>query len=421
MPAMDGRPETTGRERTPMRHPILLSLVLLTALAPLPAQLLRANFIVTSVTPLTATLKPGDQLTIRSTIKNLGSGLGLPPNPCSSGVYLSASSTPNANDARLAYWTTPTLYSLQTHTYDATIRIPSNIRTGRYWIYVFADDQDQIPETEEGDNYRQSNTAGIPSQGRFDLISAVTSVSSPITPSARFTVSFEIRNAGGDPAPASTTGILLSSVYEFAAPAHLLVGQVATPALAGGAVARQSWSGNAPLHAPFYVLNGTTSVGALADLWQLLSEPEFNGSRYAVRTMAAPPSAPRLEWRPKALPNQPVSTGLLQFSLAAGTDATLGVTANQLPGHRYLLLWSAGKTFAYDAFTDFGLTMLATPMFPNWFGTLDANGRAQARFVAPPIPSSIDGISIFTHHAYMTPAFGFVGFGASPVETLLRR
>lgn len=385
--------------------------------APLQAQLL-PNLLVTGVPVVPNPLRGGQ--TFSAGLRVANTSLLFQAAASRTGLYLSTAPLPLAADILLGSWSTPAIPKNSNHFMSGTIRIPVGIKPGRYWMYVMADDRNQVLELNELDNVGHTNVVGHVIDGIAEL--RVSSIGGPtsITPGVGASIPITITNEGGIDAPSSATGIMLSKDSVISA-GDTMAGWAATPVVPAGQSITIPWNLMAPLCDDFYRTGTTTIVGAIADLYENVPEhDETNNTRArSVTLVPKPPLGEHLEWRPTAEPSRPSTTSKMTLLLSVGTNSDLGVTAAQYPGYRYLLLWSGTPNLAIDAYTMLSLELVNSTLFPGWFGTIDARGHALAKFVAPKVSSSIRNLAIYTHHAYFTPTMQFAGFGPTPVEMVL--
>ena len=111
------------------------------------------------------------------------------------------------------------------------------------------------------------------------------------------------------------------------------------------------------------------------------------------------------------------------FSLSERTGGSVNITltgGQDNNGRKYIILGGVSGTAPgialpggmailpvnWDAFTDFVLALINTPVFMNFLGTLDATGTATAQLNAPPVPG-FAGVTM--HYAYaLNNPFDFV-------------
>jgi len=87
-----------------------------------------------------------------------------------------------------------------------------------------------------------------------------------------------------------------------------------------------------------------------------------------------------------------------------------------------VLYWSKSpRSGSSDALTSFGLGLLNSPVFPGWFGVIDAAGHARAAFHLPPIAGGIVSLSVHTHQLYLTRDFRLAGTGSAFLTSRIRR
>jgi subtilase family serine protease len=147
------------------------------------------------------------------------------------------------------------------------VTIPASAGTGTYYLIAKADADQAVNESQEADNTR----AAIVRIGS-DLEVSVLTPASSAAPGAVIAASDTTKNAGGGPAPATTTRFYLSTDYRLDGGDRLLTGHRAVPALAGGA----SSSGTTSIVIPSDTVGGSYFLLAVADADNVAQEVAEN-------------------------------------------------------------------------------------------------------------------------------------------------
>lgn len=91
------------------------------------------------------------------------------------------------------------------------------------------------------------------------------------------------------------------------------------------------------------------------------------------------------------------------------------------PNHIYLLVWSGSARFGFDPLSDFSLGLLNSPIFPKWFGKLDAQGRATGIGIELPRASGFKSFTAYTHGLLFSPdATRFVSLSSNALRQTVR-
>ncbi len=194
----------------------------------------------------------GATLTVSDTVKNQGSGTA---GPSTTVFYLSVNATLDTGDQLLATRAVPALAATATSTASTPLTIPAGTATGTYYIVVKADANNEVAESAETNNASNGSTKVGP-----DLTVPSLSLVSTAVAGTTISATATIKNAGGAPAPASTTRYYLSTNLTFDA-ADVALGSRAVAALAAGA----SDAGPASLAIPAATAAGSYYVLAVAD------------------------------------------------------------------------------------------------------------------------------------------------------------
>jgi subtilase family serine protease len=214
-----------------------------------------------------ATAMAGTEIAVTDTTRNPGGGGA---GATTTAFYLSGDTSLSADDAALGSRPVPPLGAGAASRATTNVALPAGIGTGSYYILARADANDEVDESQEGNN----TTARLIQVGP-DL--TVTNLTGPTTaaPGATITVGDTTRNQGGDTAVASTTAFYLSSNSTFDA-ADAPLGSRPVPALAPGAMHAVSTN----LVIPAGTTSGSYFLIAVADGNDVIAEAiETNNTR----------------------------------------------------------------------------------------------------------------------------------------------
>ncbi|WP_250265699.1 C2 family cysteine protease [Rhodovastum atsumiense] len=172
----------------------------------------------------------GASTTLSYHLGNLGTGSAA---AATSKIYLSTNSTISASDTLIATVNEPLLLSYYYMPDSITITLPGNLAAGTYWIGVIADANNQVRESNEGNNISLAVRITVPgASGAWDDVLA----SPPGSP-----------DAAGAPAPIG----FVTPALDFGLPLPSVCTEAATPAspmASGGADAL--WIGCGGGHPP---------------------------------------------------------------------------------------------------------------------------------------------------------------------------
>lgn len=384
----------------------LLPLSLLTLSAGSIAQDLRPTDL--SCTP--SNFKSGQTVTLKSTIKNIGL---LKRAGRSTGAYYLSKDIlfGNGDDIRLATFPTPALDRQISHKNTMSVKMPSEIVTRTYYIFVKADIKDAVKETLESNNERRILVTGTATDLKPVLV-----VPLQLTAGAEVQVSLTVNNLGTLQSAPTTAAFFLSPDAQLTT-ADVFVAEVNIPQLSGLKSTVLTPKISLPFCHTLYVsaMKGKTTFGVIVNPARTLAESNYtNNNATQERTVAPAPSGRILEWQTRYSSDGlgPRHTQSAKFRLAeSGANERMCLTAPANKNQLYLMLWSGNPTFfASDLFTGFSLGSLNGGMFPNWFGVLNSAGISIApAFVVPKI--DVHGFSVYTYHLYFTATGGFTGFG----------
>src|SRR5437667_8021 len=235
-----------------------------------------------------STAGAGMTLTITDTTKNQGTGAA---GASTTGFYLTASTTLDANAVLFGSRAVPALAAGATSSASTTVTIPAGTTAGNYYIIAKADANNVVPETNEANNLYYWYIQVGP-----DLV--ISTLSAPSTGGAgrTFTITDTTKNQGAGAAGASTTGFYLSASTVLDASAVLL-GSRAVPALAAGATS----SGSTTVTIPAGTATGNYYIIAKADANNVVAETNKGNNLYywyiqigpdlVISTLSAPSTA----------------------------------------------------------------------------------------------------------------------------------
>jgi formylglycine-generating enzyme required for sulfatase activity len=114
------------------------------------------DLIVSSAANKTATVAAGGTVTVVSTVKNIGTAMA---GKSGTRFYLSKDAVKGVGDVRLTgSLEVPALGRGRTTTATTTLKVPTRLAAGTYFLIAAADDRKQIMESREGNNTRASTT-----------------------------------------------------------------------------------------------------------------------------------------------------------------------------------------------------------------------------------------------------------------------
>ncbi len=214
-----------------------------------------------------STAGAGMTLTITDTTKNQGTGAA---GASTTGFYLTASTTLDANAVLFGSRAVPALAAGATSSASTTVTIPAGTTAGNYYIIAKADANNVVPETNEANNLYYWYIQVGP-----DLV--ISALSAPSTSGAgmTFTITDTTKNQGAGTAGASTTGFYLSASTVLDANAVLL-GSRSVPALAAGATS----SGSTTVTIPAGTATGNYYIIAKADANNVVAETNKGNNLY---------------------------------------------------------------------------------------------------------------------------------------------
>ena len=206
----------------------------------------------------------GDLISVSTTVSNIGSS----PAPASTlTLYLSADNLITGTDVPLGTVAVGALAGGASQNVTASLRVPTTLPPGSYFIGAIADSANAVNEVNEGNNTRASAARLTTTTRNINM--ALTAVKGPSTAKDGAAVTFEATavNQGTVTSPASTVRWYLSTDNVITT-SDFAVGNVAVVALGAGKSANVS----AKIPVPSSVPAGTYYVGAIVDPDNTLAE-----------------------------------------------------------------------------------------------------------------------------------------------------
>ncbi|OFW23577.1 MAG: hypothetical protein A3G21_06525 [Acidobacteria bacterium RIFCSPLOWO2_12_FULL_66_21] len=210
----------------------------------------------------------GSTIAVGDTTKNQGAA---PAGASSTGFYLSPSYTLGSSSVFLGSRSVPPLGAGAADTGTASVRVPTTVATGSYYVIATADANAVVAEASE------TNNAGFGALVRIGPDLTVSALSAPFSTAAGSTTSVNstVLNQGGGASPASTTRLYLSTNATLDA-SDLLVGTAGVGPLDSG----QSASGSTTVTVPAGTAPGYYFLIAVADGDAVVTETlESNNTR----------------------------------------------------------------------------------------------------------------------------------------------
>ncbi|MFK7797840.1 MAG: CARDB domain-containing protein [Aureispira sp.] len=159
----------------------------LTVLAPVP------DLFVSSFSTFPYAAMPGDNITIRSTLRNIGS---IASPAATVKYYWSTNSSYDNTAILIDSITIPTLGAFQDHTYNFNYTLPSNWGFGGYYLIAYIDQDNSIAEFSETNNTRTTGITAV-GTGPPDLtIGSIQANATTAIPLGEVEFDTEVRNLG---------------------------------------------------------------------------------------------------------------------------------------------------------------------------------------------------------------------------------
>jgi CARDB len=383
----------------PIIHTALPTAMFLILALPASAQDLHP----TKISKSNGVVQPGEKFTVSSTIKNVGLLFGTGKSVASA-YYLSKNpifiSLPLV---KLGSFTTPALGPGKSNNHSMTVTMPRNITSRQYYLFVWADNKNQLLESNELNNIRSTGIVGT----HTDLTVNLTAPG-PLTAGTSINVKVTANNLGTLHSK-PTRALLFLSMDAFIKTTDVYLGSVDVPAVAG----RKSLAVNRVVSLPhchsIYTLLGLTSLGVIINPATATRVPEGNyNNNTSLLIRKVNPSTVKgriLQWWPTFREDDlgPTTNGAARFRLPSeSATGRLCITAPNDTLAQYLIVMSGSATFNWDMFSDIGFANLNSVMFPRWFGNVGLAGRrSDIGLFIPRIDAH--GFRVYIHHYYFNP------------------
>lgn len=245
---------------------------------------------ITTVSGTPSTIQAGQSLTATSTVSNGGQE--------SSGnftlsFYLSSDTTITTSDRLLGSLTLASVAAGGQAPANGTFVVPANLPTGNYYIGAIADPDNQVAESNEGNNSKASGSRVKVTAAATQPDLVILSVSGPVGGTAGQTVAVTatVKNQGTGSAGAFAVGFYLSTDNTILN-ADTLLGDSTVASLAAGSQATV----NAVVTLPANTTAGSYILGAFADRASAVAESSEtnNGLAGAAIQVAAASPMPNL-------------------------------------------------------------------------------------------------------------------------------
>lgn len=360
----------------------------------------RSDLVVSSLGRSTSSWRSGASVTVTSRTSNSGAEASV---ASTTSYYLSTNSTISRSDVLLLNASVPALARGAGHNHSAAVRVPLLTQTGTCYLGAIADRLARNVEISETNNTR---AVAITCTRAADLKPTITSAPSTVNANSNVVLRYTVQNLGDDASGIFYVQIGLGSTR---------LARFALPSIAGGQTTNRSFT----VHVPAYqAASSQTQLTLVVDPDSTVTELDErnNSAQQNLRVVGYSGNNRYVQFRAQQSGQR---SNYVTLDMSANQRTVdLEVTAPTNPNGYYLLLWSARSTFQIDALTDMGLTLLNTPILPNWFAALDANGRTsrnRPRIVLPNL--SLSGpIDAFMHGIFWTPTFALNGVADAPIS-----
>ncbi|QKJ32461.1 T9SS type A sorting domain-containing protein [Mucilaginibacter mali] len=305
-------------------------------------------------TVIPASVNSGSSITVGCSEDNSGT---VPIGPNDVTIWLSNDAVLNTNnDIYLGKIPFPALPANSNSLYyTSTLQIPANIASGNYYVFFWADGNQVVAESNEGNNFASRTLSITAGQSALpDLIPQNGQVTpSPVSPGLQITVSCVNKNQGSANAGASVTSVWLSADQKYdGAPTDTYLGEIPLPAINSGqtssTVSKQITIPIGPYAGTWYIMFGADGGGAVSESDesnnQLFVPVTFSGS-------SGYPSAPVLTITPgcngtssQIALNWTASTNATSYDIYRdGALYTSGITGTQFLNTSV----AAGQSYTY--------------------------------------------------------------------------
>jgi hypothetical protein len=399
---------------------LLLGSILFAALVG-PAQSQGQDFVVDIYPGLSnlssSTWKVGDSIKFDLTITNASWFVGI--GAFDFGIYYSADSKITTGDVQLGKARCNGIGWGQYVRYNGL-----NVQVGKDWLRhgtgylgVIVDLNNEIAETNEGNNSASSAVTG--NFPYTDPAPHSLTVPSTVQTGTTVIVSFQISNRGGLEVSSLISGLFASSNSEISTSDSFL--GMASESLDAHAIGRLH---RFSVRVPCSMTPGTRYFGVYTDYgdWQTNELSESNNKLAKAFTLSPASTRDRvLEYLP-SLYDSTRSHELAELDGRYGGSANICMLAPGLPKGYALLIWSFSSPWQLDGASTFSLSLINnSAFFPGWFRQLGSDGRGIAQFRLPRGTPISGTLNVYTQGFFWNERFEFRGVSNDLLKTRLSR
>lgn len=373
-----------------------------------------ADLMVSALQVTPTTFKRAQSIAVQSIVRNSGSAAST---ACTSAYYVSLDSLITTTDLLLTTFSTPAIAPQSTAPLDSrSTLVPRTAPLGPCYVGAYADTLNSVVESSDTNNYRSQGV--VCEEGLPDLQISKISADATATGGSAILVGVTTANPGVGPAPASVTGVLLSTSATISVSDELLGSFDIGPLGSGQTATRASRFTVPRCYAP-----SKGYIGAWADVTSVVTEQsEVNNTGVSTVVAIAPYSGNGryLEWQGRLGTAGVSSYAAAEFKLADGPrSASMCIVAPQHAGDFHVLFWSASRTVALDPLSDFSFRFANTKVLKGFLGFMPASGRSYPSQNLPKL-LGVPRIQIFTHSAWFDAGLTtFKGFGSNQAEAFV--
>ena len=329
------------------------------------------------------TIAAGGNVTIDAYTMNLGNGVAASP---TAGIYISTDATISTSDILLtALTTSATLATVSTDGYydhqTVTVALPGNLASGTYYIGGLADYNNQLAESNEGNNTYNVVQVTVTAPALPDLSEYIALDETTIAAGGDVTIDAYNMNLGNAVAASPTTaGIYISTDATISTSDMLLTTLNTWATLATVSKAGYYDHQSVKVALPGNLAPGTYYVGGLADYNnQLVESNEGNNTYNVVQVTVTAP----------ALPDLSEYVALDETTIAAGGNVTIDAYNMNLGNAVAVSPTVTGIYISTDATISTSDTLLTTLITSATLATVSKAGYYDHQSVKVALPGNL--------------------------------